>query len=511
MKKIFYALFCCLYLAACAPADPPRPPAVPMDLSARSIIPLPLEVRTDSSSLAIDSLSALYFSADLQKEGTYLREEIEKVTGLNLAVNPAKTSRAYGHLKLKLTQNAALAEEGYRLDLSEDSLIIAANNPAGVFLGIQTLRQLLPYAESDTLSEKVFRIPTGKIIDRPEYAHRGVMLDVSRHFFTVAEVKKFIDYLAAYKINVLHLHLADDQGWRIEIKAYPELTKQGGRTAVGGGKGGFYTQADYKEIIQYAADRHITVIPEIDMPGHTNAALSSYAFLNCDGKKTKMYTGMRVGFSSFCIYKDTTYAFIDKVIGEIAALTPGAYFHIGGDEAHATKQKDYNYFVEKVQKIVARHGKKMVGWDEITAVKLDSGALAQHWQTPENAQRAKAQGTKIIMSPAKKAYLDMKYDSTSRHGLKWAGLIPVDTAYLWSPQNYLPGIGKNDIVGIEAPLWSETITDLDEAEYLLFPRLPGYAEIGWTPDSLRVWEDYKIRLEEEKMKWESWGADYRRE
>ncbi len=501
MKNLFYVFLTVLFFAACQSVNtPPRPPAVPMDLSAQGIIPRPLQVRTDSSSLVIDSLSALFFSAELKKEGEYLLAEIQRVTGLDLTVNPAETDRAYGHIKLQLDANTKSDDEAYTLDITEDTLTVSAAAPAGIFYGIQTLRQMLPHRLSDTLTEKIFRIPTGKIEDAPEYAHRGVMLDVSRHFFTVAEVKQFIDYLAAYKINVFHIHLADDQGWRIEIKAYPELTEQGGRTAVGGGAGGYYTQADYKEIIQYATDRHITVIPEIDMPGHTNAALSSYAFLNCNGKKTKMYTGMRVGFSSLCIYKDTTYAFLDKVIGEIAALTPGEYFHIGGDEAHATKQKDYNYFIEKVQNIVAAHGKKMVGWDEITAVDLLPGSLAQHWQTPENALRAKAQGTKIIMSPAKKAYLDMKYDSSSQFGLRWAGYIPVDTAYLWSPQTYLPGIGKEDIVGVEAPLWSETVSNLAEAEYLLFPRLPGYAEMGWTPDSLRNWEEYEGRLEKNLRK-----------
>src|SRR5260221_7536627 len=197
------------------------------------------------------------------------------------------------------------------------------------------------------------------------------MLDVARHFFSVDEVKRFIDLEALHKMNRLHLHLADDQGWRIEIKKWPDLTAKGSRTEVGGTPGGFYSQAEYADLVTYAADRFITIVPEIDMPGHTNAALSSYAELNCDGQAPPAFTGTAVGFSALCVEKDVTYRFIDEVVGEIAALTKGPYFHMGGDEVKTLTPDQYRAFVERVQTIVQAHGKQMIGWDEVAATKLN--------------------------------------------------------------------------------------------------------------------------------------------
>jgi hexosaminidase len=320
------------------------------------------------------------------------------------------------------------------------------------------------------------------------------MLDVARHFFGVDDVKNFIDQLAYYKMNVLHLHLSDDQGWRIEIKSWPNLTAHGGKTEVGGGEGGFYTQEQYAEIVKYAQDRYITIIPEIDMPGHTNAALASYPELNCDGKATELYTGIKVGFSTLCTNKEITYTFIDDVIGELAALTPGPYIHIGGDESHATKIEDYIPFINRVQDMVIAHGKQVLGWDEIALATLKPNTIVQYWAKAENATKGVEQGAKVLMSPAKNAYLDMQYDSLSTYGLHWAAYIEVDKGYNWDPANLEPTIKKENIIGIEAPLWSETVSNRKEAEYLIFPRLPGYAEIGWTPKELRNWDEYKMRL-----------------
>jgi hexosaminidase len=321
-----------------------------------------------------------------------------------------------------------------------------------------------------------------------------MMLDVARHFFTVDEVKTLIDQMAYYKFNTFHMHLSDDQGWRIEIKSWPNLTTHGGSSEVGGDGGGFYTQEQYSDIVKYAQDRYITIVPEIDMPGHTNAALASYPELNSNGKAPDLYTGIKVGFSSLCTKKEVTYKFIDNVIEELAALTPGEYIHIGGDESHATKIEDYIPFINRVQDIVIAHGKKVLGWDEIALSTLKPNTVAQYWAKDENAEKAVAQGSKILMSPAKYAYLDMQYDSTSTYGLHWAGYIEVDKAYNWDPATLETGIKKENIIGIEAPLWTETVSNLPEAYYLIYPRLPGYAEIGWTPVELRNWDEYKVRL-----------------
>ena len=369
--------------------------------------------------------------------------------------------------------------------------------------------QLLPAEIRKNEPQKTkWRIQTGSVYDYPMYAHRGAMLDVSRHFFGVDAVKRYIDFLAAYKMNVLHLHLADDQGWRIEIKSWKNLTTHGGSTEVGGGKGGFFTQEDYKEIVRYAAERHIMVIPEVDMPGHTNAALASYPELNCDGKAPELYTGTDVGFSSLCIDKAITYAFVDSVVRELAAITPGDYIHIGGDESHATKEKDYIQFIEKVQVIVNKYAKKMIGWDDITAGNLNNTSVAQHWSKEKNAQKAVKQGVKIIMSPAKKAYLDMQYDSNSRIGYHWAAYIEVNSGYIWSLEKQVKGVNQEDILGIEAPLWTETVQTMDDIEYLVFPRLLGYAEMGWTATEKRNWKNYRKRLARFGKRFDAWDVDY---
>ena len=237
---------------------------------------------------------------------------------------------------------ASVGAQGYQLDITATSITVRANQPAGLFNGVQTLRQLLPVAaESTTVQTGPWLVPGGQIVDHPRFGYRGAMLDVARHFFPVAAIKAYIDQIALYKVNHLHLHLSDDQGWRIAIDSWPRLTTYGGGTSVGGGPGGYYTKADYTEIVNYAAIRHITIVPEIDMPGHTNAALASYAELNCNGEAPSLYTGMKVGFSSLCVGRELTYKFIDDVIRELAALTPGPYIHIGGDEASSTSDADY--------------------------------------------------------------------------------------------------------------------------------------------------------------------------
>ena len=334
------------------------------------------------------------------------------------------------------------------------------------------------------------------------------MLDVSRHFFGVEDVKRYIDFMAHYKMNRLHLHLSDDQGWRIEIKSWPNLTKHGGSTEVGGGEGGFYTQEQYKEIVAYAADRFVTIIPEIDMPGHTNAALASYPELNCDGKAPELYTGTEVGFSSLCTEKEITYQFIDDVVKELAAITPGPYIHLGGDESKSTGIEDFKSFFTKVQQIVRKHGKQMIAWEEVVQSEVEDDAIIQYWTNHEHALQTAEKGLKMIMSPAHKAYMDMQYDSTSRLGLHWAAYIEVDSAYIWNPEDMVPGLASENILGIETPLWTETIETMDDIEYMVFPRLPGYAEIAWTPTEIRDWDTYKKRLAAHGARFKAKEIDY---
>jgi hexosaminidase len=493
-KRIFHLSLICAAILISVASCKQKSPQINLpktDLAQAALIPMPTELIANHNGFALDRNTVISSCEnEAYKEiAQILETKIEERTGLT--INSDKGSGTVIHFlqteKLKFDN-----EEAYQIKISEDTIKIESATAVGAFRAIQTIRQLIPTSSNDTLAEyPIWVIPTGEIYDAPQFAFRGTMLDVSRHFFSVEDVKKYIDLLSYYKINMLHLHLSDDQGWRIEIKSWPKLTEIGGSTEVGGESGGFYTQEDYKELVQYAADHHITIIPEIDMPGHTNAASVSYPFLNGNGKKPELYEGIEVGFSTFDTRKDSVYMFIDDVIREISAITPGPYFHIGGDESHVTKKEDFLYFINRVEKIVSKYGKQMIGWDEIAKAEISSNSISQFWRSEENAKLAESKKIKLIISTAKKAYLDMKYDSLSKHGLHWAGYIPVDTGYIWSPEAIA---AKENILGIEAPLWSETISNISELEYLAFPRVIGYAELGWSIPENRDWNSYRSRL-----------------
>jgi len=469
------------------------------DLKSENLIPMPSSIVATNSGFRLDQYTRIETSpnnTELQEVGSYLTEKITEKTGLRLdtSADESKSNDAVIYL-LQKGDKQWPNDEAYTLSITNDSMILEAPSAKAAFRGVQTIRQLIPEISNDTLAEHpIWPISTGTIEDHPNFEYRGSMLDVARHFFSVEDVKKYIDLLAYYKINVLHLHLTDDQGWRIEIKSWPKLTEIGGSTEVGGEAGGFFTQEDYKEIVAYAGARYMMIVPEVDMPGHTNAASVSYPFLDGTGKTPQLYQGTRVGFSTFDTRKDTVYAFIDDVVREISAITPGPYFHIGGDESHATKKADYLYFVNRVEKIVQKHGKQMIGWDEVAQADLDSSSIAQFWDNERNAKIAIEKGMKVILSPAKKTYLDMQYDTLSKHGLHWAAYIPVDTAYVWTPETYVDQIPKDMILGVEAPLWSETISNIEELEYLAFPRVIGYSELSWSLEENRDWKNFRVRL-----------------
>jgi hexosaminidase len=267
--------------------------------------------------------------------------------------------------------------------------------------------------------------------------------------------------------------------------------------------------------VRYAAQRYITVVPEIDGPSHTNAALASYAQLNCDDKAPPLYTGTDVGFSSWCIAKPVTYRLLDDVLGQLARLTPGPYLHVGGDEAHSTSAADYKTYLDKLGPIVTGHGKRMVGWNEIGAGKIPPGSVAQYWNTASGSQSgtqtardAVAQGAKVVMSPANRAYLDMKYDESTPLGQDWAGLVEVKDAYDWNPATLVDGVGEKDVLGVEAPLWSETLVTNSDLDYMAYPRLPAIAEIGWSPQAARTWDDFRVRLAAQGPRWSVLGVNY---
>ncbi|GAA2841923.1 family 20 glycosylhydrolase [Crossiella cryophila] len=453
-------------------------------------------------------------SAEATQVADYLASILRRSTGYPLPITPVSGNPADGIALLLSGAPASVGEQGYQLDVAAGVVTVRANKAAGLFAGVQTLRQLLPAAiESGSVKPGPWTVPGAKIVDQPRFGYRGAHLDSARHFFTVDTVKRYIDQLALYKINNFHWHLTDDQGWRIQIDSWPNLTKHGASTQVGGGPGGFYTKAQYADVINYAKARHITVIPEVDIPGHTNAALSSYAELNCNGVAPPLRTDTEVGYSSLCIGKDITYKFVEDVIRELAAITPGEYFHLGGDEAHATSDADYNTFMQKVMPLVGKYGKKILGWHEFVKVNPAPpvSAIPQFWgttTTDNNVAAHAARGGKVLLSPANKAYLDMKYNASTPLGLSWAGFIEVQDAYNWNPGGYLNGVNESAVFGVEAPLWSETLVKTADIEFMAFPRLPAIAELGWSPRSTHNWDAFKQRLAAQGPRWGVMGINY---
>ena len=476
-----------------------------------NLIPMPTSVFKSEGNFIISPNTIIFSQKDngeIALIANLLSTSLREVSGYEVPVVES-SDHGQGNIYLSLNTDESLGEEGYELSITTDGVRIKSNYPAGLFYGVQTFRQLLPIESSGTLrpaQDNAISLPALSIRDVPRFDWRGAMLDVARHFFSVEVVKRYIDLISHYKINRLHLHLSDDQGWRIEIKSWPRLTEVGGSTQVGGGNGGYYTQEQFKEIVDYARSRYVTIVPEIDTPGHTNAALASYAELNSSEEAPALYTETQVGFSTLWINSEITYKFLDDVIREIAALTPTPYIHIGGDEARSTPEEQYKYFIKRMQEIVVSHGKLAIGWNEIGEAELLSGTIVQQW-VGAGYQNAKKQGAKFILSPANKVYLDMKYDTSTRLGLDWAGLISVKDAYDWEPGGYIEGLEESDILGLEAPLWTETIQIMKDIEYMTFPRLLGIAELAWSPKG-QQWEEYRQRLATHAKHMEAMGINY---
>ncbi len=483
---------------------------MPVPFSA--IIPAPVTLQPDpAADFVLRPSTAILASGGSAAQPTldWLTALLRRGTGFPLPVRSA-VEQGSSAIVLELRQaDPSLGEEGYMLSIQPDRVLIEARAGAGLFHGAETLRQLLPARIEVPGGAGPWVVSGGRIVDHPRLAWRGAMLDVARHFFAVADIERYIDELALYKINILHLHLSDDQGWRIAISGWPALTSVGGSTAVGGGPGGFYTQAQYRQVVAYAARRYITVVPEIDTPGHVNAALASYPELNCNGEAPALYTGIGVGFSSLCVEKPVTYQLLDDVITELASLSPGPYLDIGGDEAASTPPAEYSTFIERVTRLVASRGKTPVGWAEIGRAPLPPGSVAEYWDSSDGGASlaaAVAAGAKVVLAPANRCYLDQKYDPSTPLGLTWAGPTSVEAAYSWDPDDY--AVPADQVLGVEAPLFSETLRSLADIESMAFPRLPGIAEIGWSPRAAHVWSAYRERLAAQAPRWEALGMHF---
>lgn len=429
-------------------------------------------------------------------------------------------------IRLELTE--CDSQEGYRIESGAEGVDVTARTPAGLFYATQTLRQLAGMRGL---------IPAAQIADHPRFAYRGFMLDVARHFMPVETVKAVIRRIAALKLNHLHLHLSDDQGWRLEILSRPELTRRAAASEVGGGPGGYYTQREFRELVAYAERFFVTVVPEIDMPGHTHAVSVAYPELaeppalvpevleqaeqlgQSLPQPGEAYTDYVVGFSSLKIGQEETYRFVRDVLQEVASLTPGPFLHIGGDEAKGTSSTDFRAFVTRAMQLAAATGKRPIGWHEVGPAQLPPGAVGQYWgllsdqtDAPRTAGAVVEKGGTLILSPGDAAYLDMKYDAPTELGLKWAGYVDVRQSYEWEPARVLD-VPEEAILGVEAALWTETITNLAQLDSMVFPRLAGIAEAAWSAPfggPGRTWEEYRARLAALGELWEADGISFSR-
>ncbi len=493
-------------LVACAPGgengDTVTVPAVvpaPASLEAPDAAPFALSDETTLTGDA-DAVAAL---AALVQARTGFTPHGEGGSQIELVIDPAADSSA----------------EGYAITVDEASVVVTGTDAAGLFYGVQTLVQLIARTGDG------WKIPAVEIVDAPRFAYRGVMLDVARHFHGPDTVKAYIDRAASLKFNALHLHLSDDQAWRLHLDSRPKLTAVTAGNAVGGDPGGFFTKADYADIVAYAASRHMIVVPEFDTPGHTHAVGLAYPELAEDPvlsehieevvrvyggalpTRGEAYQGMAVGFSSLKIHDEATYEFLADVFGELAEMTPGPYLHVGGDEALGTDPADFSLFMERVTGLVEGLGKIPVAWHEAgSASRLAPTTIGQYWGflTPTDGMDDKARtfvgnGAQLILSPADAIYLDMKHSADSPLGLTWAnGVTSVERAYSWDPADVIAGVGDAEILGVEAPMWTETIRSLGDVDDMAFPRIAAAAEAAWSPavgaSTLRTWESFRTRV-----------------
>ncbi len=376
--------------------------------------------------------------------------------------------------------------ESYRIQVEDGVVTVVAPNQHGLARGASTLVQLAEMGE----------VPALTVEDTPRYPWRGLSLDVARSFFPVEEIKSVVDMLFRYRMNVLHLHLSDDQGWRLTVPKRPLLTEVSGQTSIAGGRAGFYTQEQFQEIVDYAAARSIQVVPEFDIPGHTFAATHAEPSLNADGEPTPAFTGMQVGLSALDASLPATRTFIDEVFAFAATTGSSDYVHLGGDEAFEVDREDYQEMVDWAAASIVASGKKVAAWQEAAGTGLPRESILQYWDYRlkrdallEDASR----GVHVLMSPANRTYLDMKPDASFAIGQDWAGHVDLRQAYEWDPAREVQGLDPDSIVGVEAALWTETVHSFPDLVTLLIPRLGAVAEVAWSRSDQLDWDDFRVR------------------
>lgn len=519
-----------------------------------SIIPKPAELTQGSGSFNLGTSTVIIANPTAKHDAEMLNFYLKKLYGFTLPIRNISTNKNVKNaITLGLLKPDERKNDEYNLAITTDKISIDGVSPRAIFYGIQTLLQLLP-ADKAMANEKQFEVPQLVIKDYPRFEYRGMHLDVGRHFFGVDEVKKYIDYLAYQKFNTFHWHLTEDQGWRIEIKRYPRLTSVGGfrnGTVIGhypgSGNdsihyGGFYTQQEIKEIVKYAQDRYITTIPEIEMPGHSSAAIAAYPQLSCfPNESTKIksntpWAGSRNGkqvqqtwgvFEDIYCPSEYTFKFLENVLDEVMKLFPSKYIHIGGDESPKTewkrsafcqkliKEKNLkdeeglqNYFISRIEKYLNSKGRSIIGWDEILEGGLAPNATVMSWRGEEGGVAAAQQHHNVIMTPGKYVYLDHAQNK-NEDSVTIGGYLPLDTVYSYEPvPKELNSEEAKYVMGAQGNVWTEYIANNSKLEYMIFPRMTALSEVLWSPKEIRNKDDFKDRLTDMVKRYQLWGTNY---
>lgn len=511
--------------------------AGPLDL-----VPLPASIQKGEGEFEFSPQTAFFGEPGLTSLMEYGGRMVASKLGFVPGIVPAGAIPSSAMIRLQLSApfDGQLGTEGYLLKIMPREILIRANLPAGVFYGLQTLGQMLDGAEGG-------KLPAVTITDHPRFSYRGMHIDVARHFMPIESLYRFVDYLAMHKMNVLHWHLVDDQGWRLEIKKYPKLTEVGAwrvdreelhwnsRPLIRPGEkttyGGFYTQEEVKALVQYARERYVTIIPEIEMPAHAMAALAAYPELSCTG----IYQGVAPGgvwpiTHIFCAGKEETFGFLEDVLTETMALFPSTFIHVGGDEADKTEWKKcplcqkrikeeglkeehelQSYFITRVEKFLSAHGRKLLGWDEILEGGLAPEASVMSWRGEEGGIAAAKMGHTVVMTPGSHCYFDYYQGDPSLEPLAIGGLTTLKKVYSFEP---VPAVlteneGKM-ILGAQGNHWTEYISTPEHLEYMAFPRLAALAEVVWSPKESRNWDDFSRRMNSQYLRYEKAGIRYAR-
>ena len=500
-----------------------------------NLIPAPVSLQQQDGKFNLTSGTTFQVTSEEGKAvATFFANKLKSSTGFDLAV-----SETEGDIKLVIDPALEMNEEGYKLEVTPQVINVTAKTPAGLFYGMQTVLQLLPAeVESKSVVKTDWTLPCVTIEDAPRFAYRGVHLDPCRHFMTVEETKRQIDVMAMLKMNRMHWHLTEDQGWRIEIKKYPKLTEVGANRVEGEGTthSGFYTQEEVKDVVAYAAERFITVVPELETPGHELAAIAAYPHLSCTGEKVTPRIVWGVEELVMCAGKEDMFEFLSDVVDEMVPLFPGTYFHIGGDESpklhwskcpkcqerirkeglrakdgHTAEERLQSYVIGRMEKMLAKHGKKIIGWDEILEGGLSPDATVMSWRGEEGGIASALQSHDVIMTPGGNGmYLDHFQGDSKIEPVTIGGYTTLEKTYSYNPiPDTLVAMGKaHHILGVQGNTWSEYMYTNAHREYMMYPRVVAVAEIGWTQLDKKDYKDFERRINNAYVRLDGHGVNY---